>query len=274
MPVWCHMFQQTLDGAAGGWFDRLEPGSIDSWEELREQFSARFSLQGKCTKDPTEITKIVWRAHESLPDFKERWTDEASYISGVPDIMKISAFMNAHRCPALAKKFSDRIPRTITKMFTRVDDFARSEEAYRNTELPRGEAFESSRKGFVPRNNEIHGKGGNGDRSRGGHRGDRRQKDAFHPYVSLRNNRDNYRNDHNRRDAPRHIAYRPDLGALTKPPREILATGSRPRKENADKFYEYHKEHRHLTNHCRELKNQLEVALESGKLDHLLREWK
>ena len=114
MPIWCRMFQQTLDGTDGGWFDRLEPGSIDSWGELREQFLARFSLRRKNAKDPTEITKIVCKAHESLPDFKERWTDEASYISGVPDIMKISAFMNAHKYPTLAKKFSDRIPRTVT----------------------------------------------------------------------------------------------------------------------------------------------------------------
>ena len=82
MPIWCRMFQQTLDGVAAGWFDRLEPNSIDSWGELREQFLVRFSLRKKNTKDPTEITKIVRRAHESLPDFKERWTDEASYISG------------------------------------------------------------------------------------------------------------------------------------------------------------------------------------------------
>uniref|UniRef100_UPI001C55C549 retrotransposon gag domain-containing protein n=1 Tax=Klebsiella pneumoniae TaxID=573 RepID=UPI001C55C549 len=122
---WCRMFQQTLDGAAGGWFEGLEPGSIDSWEELREQFSNRFSLRRKGAKDPTEITKIVRRAHESLPDFKERWTDEASYISGVPEIMKISAFMGAHKCPTLAKKFSDRVPKTVTEMFTRVDDFIR-----------------------------------------------------------------------------------------------------------------------------------------------------
>ena len=78
MPVWCRMFQQTLDGVAQGWFSRLEPRSIDNWEELREQFITRFSLCQKGVKDPTEITKILLRANETLPEFKERWTDEAS----------------------------------------------------------------------------------------------------------------------------------------------------------------------------------------------------
>ncbi|GKD24829.1 hypothetical protein Tco_1231043 [Tanacetum coccineum] len=30
MPVWCRMFQQTLDGKARAWFDKLPPGSIDN----------------------------------------------------------------------------------------------------------------------------------------------------------------------------------------------------------------------------------------------------
>ncbi|GKD52694.1 hypothetical protein Tco_1281670 [Tanacetum coccineum] len=30
MPVWCQMFQQTLDGPARGWFDRLPNGCIDN----------------------------------------------------------------------------------------------------------------------------------------------------------------------------------------------------------------------------------------------------
>lgn len=187
MPTWCLMFQQTLDGAAGGWFERLEPGSINSWNELREQFSTRFSLRRKCTKDPTEITKIVRRAHESLADFKERWTDEASYIIGVPEIMRISAFMNAHKCPALAKKFSDRVPRSVTEMFTRVDDFIRAEDAYRSTELPRGEGFEANRR-----------RGFKEDKYRSERKNEPRHKDAYNPYVAPR--RDLNRNDHYRSD--------------------------------------------------------------------------
>ena len=44
MPIWCRMFQQTFDGSERGWFDRLPPGSIDSWDALSEQFVTRFAL--------------------------------------------------------------------------------------------------------------------------------------------------------------------------------------------------------------------------------------
>ncbi|GKE03624.1 hypothetical protein Tco_1395642, partial [Tanacetum coccineum] len=66
-------------------------------------------------KDPTEILKIVRRANETLPNFKERW------------------------CPELSKRFSDNIPKIVDEMLKRVDDYLWSEEPFLNTELPKGE---------------------------------------------------------------------------------------------------------------------------------------
>ncbi|GJT09142.1 reverse transcriptase domain-containing protein [Tanacetum coccineum] len=63
MPVWCRMFQQTLDGPGRGWFDRMPNGCIDSWADLRERFAERFALRRKCSKDPTEVLKIIRRAN-------------------------------------------------------------------------------------------------------------------------------------------------------------------------------------------------------------------
>nr|GEY56839.1 reverse transcriptase domain-containing protein [Tanacetum cinerariifolium] len=39
MPVWCRMFQQTLDGPARGSFERLPANNIDEWADLREAFT-------------------------------------------------------------------------------------------------------------------------------------------------------------------------------------------------------------------------------------------
>ncbi|GJT79469.1 reverse transcriptase domain-containing protein [Tanacetum coccineum] len=135
MHVWCRMFQQTLDGSARGWFKNLPPGSIDGWAELRLQFTTRFLTRRACFKDPTEITKIVRKANETLVTFKERWIVETSFIAGVLEVMKISSFMDAHKCPKLAKRFSDKVPKAVDEMMTRLDDFVRSEEAFASTEL-------------------------------------------------------------------------------------------------------------------------------------------
>ncbi|GJR63755.1 hypothetical protein Tco_1505917 [Tanacetum coccineum] len=61
MPVWCRMFQQTLDGKVRAWFDKLPPGSIDNWGG-----------------PPKEISKQIWdaqslrqRLHGNLEDHSE-----------------------------------------------------------------------------------------------------------------------------------------------------------------------------------------------------------
>ncbi|GJY15173.1 hypothetical protein Tco_0385595 [Tanacetum coccineum] len=63
-----------------------------------------------CYKEPHEITKIVRRANETLPAFKERWTVETGLIMGVSEVMKISSFMDSVKSPELAKRFSSNIP--------------------------------------------------------------------------------------------------------------------------------------------------------------------
>nr|GEX62403.1 hypothetical protein [Tanacetum cinerariifolium] len=129
MSVWCQMFQYNLDG----------------------------------------------RANESLTAFKERWMVETGFIMGFPEGMKISSFMESmdggngfyhgvlgghedlviygiSKSPELAKRFLDKVPTMVNEMMERLDDFVRSEKAYANTKLPKGETRESHRKTSFPSN--------------------------------------------------------------------------------------------------------------------------
>ncbi|GJS14503.1 hypothetical protein Tco_0408975 [Tanacetum coccineum] len=47
--------------------------------------------------------------------------------------------MSSHKCPKLSKRLSNSIPKTVDEMLKRIDDYVRSEEAFRDTELPKGE---------------------------------------------------------------------------------------------------------------------------------------
>nr|GEX42488.1 reverse transcriptase domain-containing protein [Tanacetum cinerariifolium] len=107
--------------------------------DLRGKFTKRFSLRRRCFKDPMKVSKIVRRPNQRLADFKERWTDKMSYIQDTPYVMQISAFMSNSKCLELAKRFSDQVLKTVTEMMKRVDDFIKSKEVYRSTELPIGE---------------------------------------------------------------------------------------------------------------------------------------
>ncbi|GKB47424.1 hypothetical protein Tco_0898177, partial [Tanacetum coccineum] len=140
--------------------------------------------------------------------------------------MKISSFMDAHKYPKLAKRFSDKVPKTVDEMMTRLDDFLRSEEVFASTELPKGEMSEASKKPIVPYRVPA-------------------------PYQAHREI----------------LATEPQLNL--QPPRPMqLPT----KKETQDRYCDYHGEKGHYTNDCFQLRRQLEMALESGKLNHLIKD--
>ncbi|GJS21267.1 reverse transcriptase domain-containing protein [Tanacetum coccineum] len=120
MPIWWKMFCQTLGGAARNWFDDLDPKSVDSFEELSQNFLEEFSQQKRYAKDPIEIYGIKRRQNEGLQALMDRFKSESSHIKGVPPVLRISAFMHGHGHPKLAKKLNDKIPKMVDKMFERV----------------------------------------------------------------------------------------------------------------------------------------------------------
>ncbi|GKA16635.1 reverse transcriptase domain-containing protein [Tanacetum coccineum] len=155
MPVWCRMFQQTLDGSARGWFESLPPNSIDEWWRLREAFTTRYSTRKACYKEPHEITKIVRKANETLTAFKERWTIETGFIMGVPEVMKISSFMDSVKSPELAKLMQVRAQDRSIKINV-LDEFE-GREAYALTELPPGESRDIHRRlSFPAGSRDVH----------------------------------------------------------------------------------------------------------------------
>nr|GEV09835.1 reverse transcriptase domain-containing protein [Tanacetum cinerariifolium] len=273
MPIWCRMFQQTLDGKARAWFDKLPPGSIDNWCSLQEKFLNRFGMLKAFDKDPTKILKIVCKANETLPRFKERWVGESNAILDVPELMQISSFMSSHKCPELAKRFSDSIPRIVDEMLKRVDDYLRSKEAFRSIELPRGE--------FQRRDAPVQWVQRNDRNQRFYFRNNRHRLE--HKPVARISERHAHMYHHSSNQEFRRPRAVLTLDSLSSTSQEILAMEHQlnlpqpaplvgvPSKENLNRYCDYHNEKGHNTNDCFHLKQQLEIALESGKLNHLVK---
>nr|GEV57564.1 reverse transcriptase domain-containing protein [Tanacetum cinerariifolium] len=131
--------------------------------ESKEFLRTRLQVSRKITIFfTTEITMIMRKANETLVAFNERWIVETGFITRVPELMKLSSFMDAHKCPELAKRYFDKVPKTVDEMMTRLDDFVRSEEAFASTKLPKGEASKAPKKSTGPvsrREDQFH-KGG------------------------------------------------------------------------------------------------------------------
>nr|GEV30217.1 reverse transcriptase domain-containing protein [Tanacetum cinerariifolium] len=163
-----------------------------------------------------------------------------SPFTRVPEVMQTSAFMRNSKCPELAIRFVDQVPQTVTEMMKQVDDFVKSEEAFKSTELPKGEQSEKGHevpyKGFLPPR-AI--QGGGPPRSEGCNAHNRR--DHYPPYVSLR--------QMGRR--PKEILAM-DLQLQLPPPFPLVGT---PKKENIVRYYDLHGEKGHYTNNCFHLKS-------------------
>nr|GEW20822.1 reverse transcriptase domain-containing protein [Tanacetum cinerariifolium] len=128
-PVWCHMFNSTLEGNAWNCFSKLPRRSIDGFEELRRAFRLNFTQRRKCAKNPIELARVKQRQGESTSAYVERYKDECIHIKACPEILKISGFMNGINNPELIKRLNDRVPQTFDELMKHTRSFIQGEAA-------------------------------------------------------------------------------------------------------------------------------------------------
>nr|GEW31445.1 reverse transcriptase domain-containing protein [Tanacetum cinerariifolium] len=100
MPIWCHMFNSTLIGAAREWIDELPLEIIDGYKNLKVAFLAYFMQQKKYVKD-----------------------------LGAPECMRISEFMHGVTNPELTNRLNEHVPKTMEEMMITTTAFIRGEVA-------------------------------------------------------------------------------------------------------------------------------------------------
>ncbi|GKA30981.1 reverse transcriptase domain-containing protein [Tanacetum coccineum] len=114
MPTWCHMFNSTLTGNARVWFNDLPPESINSYDDLREEFLKNYLQQKKCIRDPIVLHNIKQRDGKSTEDFTSYKVQVRSSgrFKGAPrnDIMEESLdSLHGITIPELIKSFHVKI---------------------------------------------------------------------------------------------------------------------------------------------------------------------
>nr|GEV24595.1 reverse transcriptase domain-containing protein [Tanacetum cinerariifolium] len=170
---------------------------------------------------------------------------------------------------------------TVTEMLKRVDDFVKSEEAYKSTELPKREHSERGQE--TPyRGTRLPCIMQGGGSSIMNEYNTYNRRDHYQPYVSPRQPGQRY--DNKRFKNQRQEVNQLGLEASVKRSKKILAIELQLqlppcppvirtlKKENLDRYYDYHGEKGHYNNDYYQVKRQLEAVLESGKLNHLVKD--
>ncbi|KAK1417533.1 hypothetical protein QVD17_26662 [Tagetes erecta] len=278
--VWCHMFIQTLVGAARLWYDSLPKGGIDSFDELLRKFMQQFSQQKRHTKDMTEILHIKRRDDEPLADFITRYNLESLQIGGVTEDLMIAGFVNGVRDDHLIRRLHgpDGMPRTMETLMNIAKMHIKAEKSVQlnRTSGKQKETWKST---------ESRGKDSQKPyKNEGRHqRHNERAQSSFtkewsRPYAQNRPELVNVVAKHAQREKDSGNFY----ASLTKSPGAILASGEikfstpAPLKEgikrDTNKYCEYHKGHGHETDRCWQLRKQIEENVANGKLSHLLKD--
>ncbi|GJS68314.1 hypothetical protein Tco_0682879 [Tanacetum coccineum] len=166
------------------------------------------------------------------------------------------------------------MPKTVDEMLKRVDDYIRSKEAFRDTKLPKGEfQRRETINNQGQRNDQMHKSPYGNNRHRMYYMISYRAQELCVPYVlPYRPPPDLHRNN----NIPRDNKIILTLESLISTLKEILATEYQlrlPYIALPESIYcDNHGEKGHNTNDCYHLRTQLEAALESGKLNHLVKD--
>ncbi|RAL53677.1 hypothetical protein DM860_012292 [Cuscuta australis] len=127
----CLLFFQTLRNRATEWFNKLHPGSIDSFSDLASKFKAKF--QENCTKRKkfTYLSTAGQRESENLTQFLTRWKEEVDKVEEMDDKTVLSLLLNGLRAGELYKEFYRKPPATYQEAYHTAWEFAEAETQLR-----------------------------------------------------------------------------------------------------------------------------------------------
>ncbi|XP_021979581.1 uncharacterized protein LOC110875685 [Helianthus annuus] len=206
----------------------------------------------------------IWRHdNESLEDFITRYNKEVLEIGGVHEQLIRAQFKYAVRCDDMIKVLSgtEGLPKSWEKVMAAAKVYAQTEKNLTTNRPP-------------PPHNRPSDLGSSGGRKfkkgwRDSGSGNHSSEDARATINKLTAQRETKQENRERQWTP-----------LTKTPAEVLSTEDyqfkppipmkNKRGQDSAQYCGYHKDSGHTTNNCISLRTEIEKALKSGGLTHLL----
>ncbi|GFZ10378.1 hypothetical protein Acr_21g0009770 [Actinidia rufa] len=126
--VMCKAFSATLKGPARSWFQKLSPGTIDSFGELSRLFVANFMSCRNRQKNASHLFTVHQKETESLKDFVKRFNQAILEVEDPSDKVIIMAMMEGLRPGPLFDSLSKNVPETLSALQSKADKYIAAEE--------------------------------------------------------------------------------------------------------------------------------------------------
>ncbi|GFZ19285.1 hypothetical protein Acr_27g0010240 [Actinidia rufa] len=119
--VMCKAFSATLKGPARSWFQKLSPGTIDSFGKLSRLFVANFMSCRNRQKNASHLFTVHQKETESLKDFVKRFNQAILELEDPSDKVIIMAMMEGLRPGPLFDSLSKNVPETLSTLQSKAD---------------------------------------------------------------------------------------------------------------------------------------------------------
>jgi hypothetical protein len=141
--VMAKSFIMAVRNVAQTWYSSLRPGTITSWQKLKDMLVTSFQTKPvtaqalfQCTQDHEEY----------LQAYVRRFLRLRAQAPTVPNEIVIEAMIKGLRPGPMAQYFARKPPQTLEKLLQKMDEYIRAdndfrqrrEEAYRFSEMTRG----------------------------------------------------------------------------------------------------------------------------------------
>ncbi|XP_059429048.1 uncharacterized protein LOC132162845 [Corylus avellana] len=126
----CRAFPLTLAGVAKDWFGRLLANSIDDFKTLGRLFLSQFLATRKRKKNLTYLLSLVQGKEESLKEFMLRFNQEKLIIENPSEQTVLDALMHMVRAerPLMAELSKSSKLVTLSQFMKKADEYINQEE--------------------------------------------------------------------------------------------------------------------------------------------------
>ncbi|XP_043700130.1 uncharacterized protein LOC122650819 [Telopea speciosissima] len=241
--VSCRSFPTSLKGPAALWFEKLKPNSIRSFTELAKAFVSRFQSSVKQKKTATNLLAVKQRSDESIRDYIARFNAESLEIKDLDDAMAFNALHNGVTNHDLVKSLALEPVTTMPQLLDHYYQYANMFDIMKARKVVDGKVPEKKRASEKDEKRK--------DTKRA--RSDRDQSPDYTPLNTTRTK----------------ILMEVYDRGLLQWPRPMF---SNPEDRNKNKYYKFHKDVRHDTKNCRQLKREIEDVIQKGHLKRYVKE--
>ncbi|XP_074355802.1 uncharacterized protein LOC141695457 [Apium graveolens] len=125
----CRLLAATFRESAQQWFQKLGPGVITSWDQMKNLFLTKFQAAVRYAPSVTTLANVSQRENESLTSYFERFNAESTNVRGASDEALKSFLIAGLRVGSdFWKHLQGKDPATLADVFALAESFKAIEQ--------------------------------------------------------------------------------------------------------------------------------------------------